>query len=154
MLSSGYPASPSTWSRFPEADSVAAEDGLDLDACSLLRRVGGERDGQYVGLDFGHLKIFASLDRTLRYVLLPMTLDVELFARTKLVREVTERPDEDGYSVVSDYLAALDHDDRRRRMGARPVRASASLGSAPKWAMRSKRFPETTRSAPPWSGAP
>ena len=81
------------------------------------RRVGGLRDGQYVGLDFGYLKLLASLDRTLRYVLLPMTLDVEHFARTKLVREVAERPDEDGYSIVSDYFASLNHDDRRRRMG-------------------------------------
>ena len=81
------------------------------------RRVGGPRDGQYVGLDFGHLKLLASLDRTLRYALLPMTLDVEHFARVKLVREVTEREGEDGYSIVSDYLASLNHDDRRRRMG-------------------------------------
>ena len=34
------------------------------------RRVGGPRDGQYVGLDFGHLQLLASLDRTLRYALL------------------------------------------------------------------------------------
>lgn len=81
------------------------------------RRVGGKRDGQYANLDFGHLKLLASLDRTLRYTLLPMTLDVEHFARTRLVREVTEREGEDGYSVVSDYLASLNHDDRRRRMG-------------------------------------
>ena len=46
-----------------------------------------------------------------------MTLDVEHFARVKLVREVTEREGEDGYSIVSDYLAALNHDDRRRRLG-------------------------------------
>lgn len=79
------------------------------------RRVGGKRDGQYVNLDFGHLKRLASLDRTLRYTLLPMTLDVEHFARTRLIREVTEREDEDGYSVVSNYFASLNHDDRRRR---------------------------------------
>ena len=81
------------------------------------RRVGGDRDGQHVGLDFGHLRLLASLDRSLRYALLPMTLDVEHFARAKLIREVTERADEDGYSIVSDYLASLGHDDRRRRMG-------------------------------------
>ena len=81
------------------------------------RRTGGERDGQYVSLDFGHLRLLSSLDRSLRYVLLPMTLDVEHFARVKLVREVTEREGEDGYSVVFDYLASLSHDDRRRRMG-------------------------------------
>lgn len=81
------------------------------------RRVGGPRDGQYVNLDFGHLKLLASLDRTLRYALLPMTLDVEHFARVKLVREVTEREGEDGYSIVSDHLAALNHKQRNRRTG-------------------------------------
>lgn len=53
----------------------------------------------------------------MRYTLLPLTLDVEHFARVKLIREVTHREDEDGYSVVYDYLASLSHDDRRRRMG-------------------------------------
>lgn len=87
------------------------------------RRVGGPRNGQYVGLDFGHLVRLASLDRTLRYALLPMTLDVEHFARTKLVREFTRREGGDGYSVVADHLAALNHKQRNRRTGE--VRALA-----------------------------
>ena len=43
----------------------------------------------------------------LRYTLLPMTLDIEHFAKAKLMREVTERVGEDGYSIVADYLASL-----------------------------------------------
>lgn len=81
------------------------------------RCVGGNRDGQYVNLDFGHIKALASVDRTLRYVLLPMTLDVEHFARTKLMRRLSDRRDEDGYSVVRDYAGGLSHDNRRRREG-------------------------------------
>ncbi len=81
------------------------------------RRVGGARDGQYVGLDFGHLRALASLDRDLRYTLLPLTLDVEHAARAKLMRNVTERPGEDGYSACADYMASLNHDERRRRRG-------------------------------------
>lgn len=81
------------------------------------RRVGGDLDGQCVGLNFGNLVRLASIDRTMRYVLLPITLDVELFIRVRLVREATEREGEDGHSVVSDYLTSLGHDDRRRRMG-------------------------------------
>ena len=81
------------------------------------RRFGGDLDGQCVGLDFGNLVRLASIDRTMRYVLLPITLDVELFIRVRLVREATEREGEDGHSVVSDYLTSLGHDDRRRRMG-------------------------------------
>lgn len=81
------------------------------------RRVGGARDGEYVNLDFAYLRELASVDRTLRYTLLPLTLDVEHFARVKLMREVTEREDEDGYSIVRDYMASLNHNERRRREG-------------------------------------
>ena len=80
------------------------------------KRVGGERDGQYVGLDFGHLVELASIDRKLRYALLPMTLDVEHFARAKLMHRVEESPEEDGYEIVADYMASLNHDNRRRRL--------------------------------------
>ncbi len=81
------------------------------------KRVGGERDGQYINLDFGHLRALASLDRDLRYALLPLTLDVEHAARTKLMRNITERPDEDGYTVCADYMASLNHKERNRRVG-------------------------------------
>ena len=80
------------------------------------KRVGGERDGQYVGLDFGRLVELASVDRKLRYTLLPMTLDVEHFARAKLMHRVEESPEEDGYGIVADYMASLNHDNRRRRL--------------------------------------
>ena len=80
------------------------------------KRVGGERDGQYVGLDFGHLVKLASVDRTMRYTLLPMTLDVEHFAHAKLLHRVETEPGEDGYSIVADYMASLNHDNRRRRL--------------------------------------
>lgn len=81
------------------------------------KRVGGPRDGQYIDLDFGHLKALASLDRDLRYALLPLTLDVEHAARTKLVRIATERDGEDGYALSRDYMASLNHNERRRREG-------------------------------------
>lgn len=81
------------------------------------KRAGGPRDGQYANLDFGHLKALASLDRDLRYALLPLTLDVEHAARTKLIRTITERDDEDGYAVVRDYMESLNHNERRRREG-------------------------------------
>ncbi|HIY84413.1 hypothetical protein [Rubneribacter sp.] len=35
------------------------------------RRMGGPRDGQCIGLDSRHLMRLSSVDRTLRYVLLP-----------------------------------------------------------------------------------
>ena len=32
-----------------------------------------------------------------------------------MVREATQRKDEDGYAIVADYLASLNHDERQRR---------------------------------------
>lgn len=94
------------------------------------KRVGGPRDGQYAGLDFGHLVDLAAIDRELRSFLLPLTLDVENSAKTRLVERITEKPGEDGYSIFSDYLAALNHGDRNRREGElRRLQNDAYLGS-------------------------
>ena len=93
------------------------------------KRVGGPRDGQYAGLDFGHLVDLAAIDRELRGFLLPLTLDVENSAKTRLIERITEKPGEDGYSILSDYLAALNHGDRNRREGElRRLQNDAYLG--------------------------
>ena len=81
------------------------------------KRVGGAHDGEYAGLDFGHLVDLAGIDQELRGLLLPLTLDVESAAKTKLVERITEDPAEDGYSIFADYLAYLNHADRNRRKG-------------------------------------
>lgn len=49
--------------------------------------------------------------------MLPLTLDVEHAARTKLVRIASEHGDEDGYTLSRDYMAGLSHNERRRREG-------------------------------------
>lgn len=77
------------------------------------RRVGGPRDGQYVNLDFGHLKALSNLDRMLRDVLLPMTLDIEHFTKVRLLA-AAEDAGEDGYAVVCDYLGSLPKKQRDR----------------------------------------
>ena len=81
------------------------------------KHVGGPLDNQFLGLDFWHLRQLASVDRTLRYALLPCTLDVEHYARVRLMQKTTLHEDKDGYSVVSDYMTALNHAERRRREG-------------------------------------
>lgn len=79
--------------------------------------VGGAHDGEYAGLDFGHLVDLAGIDQELRGFLLPLTLDVESAAKTKLVGKITEDRGEDGYSIFAEYLAHLNHADRNRRKG-------------------------------------
>jgi abortive infection bacteriophage resistance protein len=81
------------------------------------KRVGGAHDGEYAGLDFGHLVDLAGIDQELRGFLLPLTLDVESAAKTKLVGKITEDRNEDGYSIFAEYLAHLNHADRNRRKG-------------------------------------
>ena len=108
------------------------------------KRVCGERDGEYVGLDFGHLCDLAAIDHMLRYALLPMTPDVEHFAKAKLMRGPTERPEEDGYSIVGDYLAGLSKKSLDIRVGEmrrlENDRYSGGLarkcaGACPAWAL-------------------
>lgn len=55
---------------------------------------------------------------------------MENSAKTRLVERITEKPDEDGYSIFSDYLAALNHGDRNRREGElNRLKNDAYLGS-------------------------
>lgn len=70
------------------------------------KHVGGERDGQYVNLDFGQLRLLPNADRMLRDLLLPMTLDVDHFAKVRLLA-AAEDAGEDGYEVMRNYLASV-----------------------------------------------
>lgn len=65
--------------------------------------VGGDRDGQYIGLDFEHLRVLSNIDGRFRDVLLPMTLDVEHFAKVRLIA-AAESAGDDGHAIMRDYL--------------------------------------------------
>lgn len=71
------------------------------------KHIGGDKDGQYIALDFSQLRFLSDLDRQFRDVMLFMSLDIEHFATTKLLAELSRRDDEDGYSVVADYRASM-----------------------------------------------
>ena len=79
------------------------------------KREGGERDGQYVNLDFAQLRLLASLDQRLRRALLGMTLDIEHFQKMGILREVETRG-ENGYSIVSDYMGSLGAQNKEHRL--------------------------------------
>lgn len=81
----------------------------------FAKREGGDRDGQYVDLDFAQLRLLASLDQQLRFVLLGMTLDIEHFQKVAVLHEMDARG-EDGYAIVADYMASLSQPNRDYRL--------------------------------------
>ena len=54
----------------------------------------------------------AKIDMYLRLIILEMALNIEHFAKVKLIGLVTDDEDEDGYSIVSDYIKALSDESR------------------------------------------
>ncbi len=67
----------------------------------------GSRQGQYANLDFKMLVDLSIVDMLLRNEMLPMALDIEHFAKVRLLGRI-EQAGEDGYSVVRDFLASYD----------------------------------------------
>lgn len=65
----------------------------------------GEREGQYQNLDFAYLKELSTLDMYLRYIIIEMALDIEHAIKVKIVNDVTNNPQEDGYNVIKQFLA-------------------------------------------------
>ena len=71
----------------------------------------GPRKGEYANLDFKMLVDLSIVDMLLRYEMLPLTLDIEHFAKVALLKRI-ELEGEDGYSIVTDFIASYDEKQR------------------------------------------
>ncbi len=80
------------------------------------RQLEGNHVGDYINLDFGNLVALSSLDRKLREVFLTASIDVEHFARMKILKLIEERG-EDGYGILEDFLASSNHSNRNAIQG-------------------------------------
>lgn len=82
----------------------------------------GGGPGDYANLDFGQLQDLSSIDRQLREAFLQICIDVEHFAKIHVLNRAYGEG-EDGYAVVADYVAGLNHRERSRLSGSLAARA-------------------------------
>ena len=79
---------------------------LHLTACRRLfqRFEDGPDEGRYISLDFADLLDMDELDAMLRRDFLLVSQDVERLAKTAIITRISEDENEDGYSIVADFM--------------------------------------------------
>jgi abortive infection bacteriophage resistance protein len=92
------------------------------------KQVQGGSAGKYLNLDFAYLTDLASIDHRFREVLLPLTLDIEHFAKVKVIDRITQLLNEDGYSIVDDFITSLNLKYRNSLINDLKFRGSAASG--------------------------
>lgn len=104
--------------RFDLMNEEAAEKYL-LDINNYLRTASyrvnypkhsnGINQGKYINLDFEYLRELSAIDLQVRHAALQMCLDVEHGLKVKILKAIETDHDEDGYSIVKDFLDKNQH---------------------------------------------
>ncbi|WP_165047461.1 MULTISPECIES: Abi family protein [unclassified Adlercreutzia] len=101
-----------TFERCDEAKAIAAltKRGSFLHIASyrklFQKHRDGEREGQYVRLDFADLLNLDALDARLRSAFQSVAYDIERVAKTRPIERISLEESEDGYAIVAEFMAS------------------------------------------------
>lgn len=101
-----------TFERCTEAEAIAAlterDSFLHIASYRKLfqKHQDGEKEGQYVRLDFADLLNLDALDARLRSAFQSVAYDIERVAKARLIERISLDELEDGYAIVAEFMAS------------------------------------------------